>query len=447
MPEKQHILACNSIDELIRVARMPLSAYPTTQNAVWEIDFPLNKADYDALSGVEINLFGVDTDIQQTSTSKKISYSSNMTGPTFTVDNPFICVGICVMIQGESVSTQIEGNNYGPKSYLESLSNNPASPLNLRHQTVLLQALMGTEEDLPSDFTACPAVLDWGGSTWRFIWALLQAWRIVFDCPHSGFEKIIDERLSDVGSCCSHTAFQGFGDSDHPLMYITRRINHRLASITLPDDLNSADEYASFTESGYFYPLNSEQNSDGEISPYHYQKDRAAYGCPFQFSQYETWLRLPIPMPLDSNTKIKLKMERRSNADDSYWKRSLDEGTMRKCAGPVPNVASCNFPIAETDQTPDPDGGISCQTIIPGGQVRIGLGLAGFQVREGTCHLWRRVLDNKELLMQLLQGEYTPMAGTCGTPIEDNLMEMWSTDKELMRQVSVPSGNVGHPDS
>jgi hypothetical protein len=444
--EKAHILKCNSIDELIKVARMPLSAYPTTQFALWNIEFPLNQEDYSRLAGEEINLFGVNENLQQTPGSNVIAYSSNMTGPTFTVDNPFIVVGICVMLQGEPVSTQVEGNQYGPKDYMESLSENPASPLNLRNQVALLQALMGTDEDLPENFFACPAVVDWGGSTWRFVWAMLNAWRIVFECPHSGFENIIDERLADIGSCCAHTSFQGYGDSDHPLMYITRRVNARLSAITLPAQLMAtADGYAPVAESGYFYPLNSEQNSDGEITPYHYLKDRAAYGCPFQLSQYETWIRLPIPMPLNTNTKIKLTLNRRKG-DTTYWQRTLDEAIMRRCVGPVPGFDHCNFPINETDQTPDPNGGIACQTIIPAGQVRVGLGLAGFQVREGTCALWRRVLDDKDLLMQLLQGDYQVMAGTCGTPIQSELIKRYEEDDELMKKVAVPAGFVGSPD-
>jgi len=445
--EKQHILHCNSIDELVRVARMPLSAYPTSEFALWNIEFPLNNQDYQELAGNEINLFGADQNVQRLPGTNRIAYSSNMTGPTFTVDNPFIVTGVCVLIQGEPVSMQVEGNQFGPKSYIESLATNPASPLNLRNQVALLQALLGTADALPADFFACPSVLDWGGSTWRFIWAMMQAWRIVFECPNSGFENIIDERLADLGNCCSHMSFDGFGNSDMPLTYVVRRLNARLHDITLPTALAMpADGYAPLAESGYFFPLNAEQNSDGEISPYHYSKDRAAYGCPFQTSQYETWIRLPVPMPLDSNTKIKLTLNRREG-DETYWYRSLDEAILRRCAGPVPAIASCNFPIHETDQAADPDGGIACQTQIPAGQVRIGLGLKGFQVREGTCGLWRRVLQDKDLLMQLLQGEYVPMAGSCGAPIQADLINKYADDSKLMKMVGVPAGFVGQPDN
>ncbi len=439
------ILRCNNIDELVRVARMPLSAYPSHQLALWNLQFPLNNQDYGELASNEINLFGGNANAQNVGGSNRIAYSSNMSGPTITVDNPFIVTGICVIIQGEPVSMQIEGNNFGPKDYIEGLGN-PASPLNLRNQVAALQALLGTAEDLPADFFACPAVLDWGGPTWRFMWALMQAWRVVFECPNSGFENIIDERLADVGNCCSHTSFDGFSDSDQGLIYLTRRLNERLRTQQLPTAFtNPADGAPPVTESGYFFPLNSEQNADNEITPYHYLKDRTSYGAPYQNGQYENWIRLPVPMPLDTNTKIKLTLNRRKG-DEDYWYRSLDEGIMRQCLGPVPAIESCNFPINEEDQTPDPDGGIACQTLIPGGQVRVILGLKGFQVREGTCHLWRRVLQDKELLMQLLQGDYSPNAGMCGSPMHKEVIERYSSDKDLLEKVGVPAGFVGTPD-
>lgn len=447
--ENNKVLSCNTVDELVRVARMPLSAFPTNQLALWNINFPLNNQDYQDLSGNEINLFGANQNLTNTVNNNRIAYSSNMSGPTITVDNPFIATGLCVVVQGEPMSVQIEGNQFGPKSYVAGLGN-PASPLNLRNQTALLQALLGTAEDLPADFFACPSILDWGGPTWRFMWALMQAWRLVFQCPNSGFENIIDERLADIGNCCAHTSFQGFSNSDHPLMYLVRRINELLRTQTLPSSLTSpADAFQAFTESGYFFPLNAEQNSDGEISPYHYQKDSVSYGAPYMTTQCEKWIRLPIPMPLDSNTKIKLTMQRRKG-DEDYWYRSLDEAIMRRCAGPVPEIASCNFPIHETDQSADPDGGIACQTIIPAGQVRVILGLKGFQVREGTCHLWRRVLQDKELLMQLLQGEYTPNAGMCGSPggtVQGELIERYSNEPSLLKLVGVSAGMVGTPDN
>jgi len=443
--ENTHLLSCNSIDELIRVARMPLSAYPTHQFAIRNLPFPLDNLDYTELASNEINLFAAN---QGTAENNRTAYSSNMTGPTFTVDNPFIVTGICVLLQGEPVSTQVEGNQFGPQAAMEALPHNPASPLNYRNQALLQAALLGAE--VPDGFFGCPSVLDWGGSTWRFIWAMLQAWRVVFECPNSGFEKIIDERLADVGNCCPHTAFQGFGDSDHPLMYITRRINERLRTMTNPTALtNPADNYAPLAENGYFYPINSEQNEAGEITPYHYLKDSAAYGCPFQISQYESWIRLPVPMPLDSNTKIKLTLDRREG-DEPYWYRALDEAIMRRCVGPVPNVDDCNFPIDEAEAQADADGGVACHTIIPAGQVRLGLGLKGFQVREGTCHLWRRVLQDKEILMQLLQGEYQPPgvagAGMCGAPVEKELINRYRDEGALLKKIGVPAGFVGQPD-
>lgn len=447
MSDKMHLLSCNSVDELVRCAKMPLSAYPTTQAAMRNLEFPLDNIDYNELSANEINLFSA---TQPQATSQRVAYSSNMSGPTFTVDNPFICTGVCVILQGEPVSTQIEGNQMGPRAVLDALTTNPASPLNLRNVAALQAALFGNAAQLPDGFFGCPSVLDWGGSTWRFIWAVLQAWRLVFECPNSGFENIIDERLADIGNCCPHTNWQGFGDSDHPLMYLTRRMNARLNSMTQPTELASpADGYSPVAESGYFFPVNSEQNEAGEITPYHYLKEKAAYGCPFQTSQYEMWIRLPIPMPLDPNTKIKLTLNRRAG-DEDYWYRSLDEGILRRCVGPNPNSATvgCNFPINEAEQAAQDAGGIACQTIIPGGQVRFGLGLKGFQVREGTCHLWRRVLQDKEILMQLLHDNYMPMggAGSCGSPIQTELVNRYRDEGALMKKVGVPAGFVGQPD-
>lgn len=421
--ERTPYLFCNTVDELIECARLPLHAYPTVEFAVRNVELPLDSDDYDWITSNEINLFGVDS----FSTSKpRVARGKNTTGPTFTVDTPIVVTGLCVFAYGEPYSTVVEGNQFWPRSAMDGAATIPASPINLRASQWAKLCPGGVQGDFDG---VCPAQLDWGGPTWRFIWAFLNAFRLRFDCPNSAYDTIINERLVDIGNCCSLIDFSGLSDAKTPHNFITRRMNNRLGGVTLPPSVQTVDGASAVTEPGYFVPINSEQNADGEITPNRMTAMDAAYGRPAALPAVETWYRLPFPMPLDTNTKIKLIMDK-AEGDEDYEQRMLDEGLMRRCESPIPATTSGNFRIDETDHDAENAGGYAGFTQIPGGMMRLGLGLKGFQVREGVCHQWKRTLNNKALMSQLLQSQYSPAvadyagkyaeAGTCGSPSEED---------------------------
>ncbi len=442
--ERQPLLYCNTVDELIECARLPLHAYPTVEFAVRNVELPLDSDDYDWITSNEINLFGVDS-FSPRGMAGKISRGKNTIGPTFTVDTPVIVTGICVFAYGEPYSTVVEGNQFGPRVDIAGLDNTPASPINLRSNQL---ANLFEGGAAPSQNTwACPAQLDWGGPTWRFIWAFLNAFRLRFDCPNSAYDSIINERLVDIGNCCSLIDFSGLSDAKTPHTFITRRLNTRLAGITMPSTIQTYDNSPAVTEPGYFVPINSEQNADGEITPNRMTAMDAAYGRPAALPAVESWYRLPFPMPLDTNTKIKLIMDK-AEGDEDYEQRMLDEGLMRSCASPIPGVGP-NFRLDETEHDADDDGGYAGFTNIPGGMMRLGLGLKGFQVREGVCHQWKRTLADKSLMSQLLSSTgYAPAVanyagiGTCGAPEDhgDKIIDSYFGGGGIEE---VPAGYVG----
>lgn len=431
---------CNTVDELIQCARLPMHAYPTVEFALRNIELPLNRDDYEWLNSNEINMFGIDSFTNQ---RPSIARGRNTTGPTFTVDTPTIATGVCIFAYGEPYSTVVEGNQFGPTTALTEI---PASPINLRNQALALAALFNAGA-VPAGLTMhCPAQLDWGGPTWRLIWAFLNSFRLQFNCPNSGYDIIMDERLVDIGNCCSLIDFSGLSDAKTPATFITRRMNARLAGLVnnLPTALNVSDGYVPIQDPGYFIPINCEQNSDFEITPNRAVADFAAYGRPAALPAIENWYRLPFPMPLDANTKLKLLFER-SNGDEDYQVRLNDEGIIRNCVGPVPAIAGGLFPIHEDNKARDATGGDASFTQIPGGMLRLGVGIKGFQVREGVCHQWKRTLQDKSLLSQLMNQQYQVMAGTCGGPNADAASEI--IDQHFsggIEQVEVPAGPVGH---
>lgn len=446
---KNNFYYADTVDEILALAQLPLHAYPTVECAIRNIELPLNEADYNWVTSNEINLFGIDNFLGNLS-RQTMTYGRNMSQPTLQVANPVVITGVCVYAYGEPFSTVVEGNNFGPRSAVQGLDNLPASPINLRDSQK--DALIpGAEKTFDSESltTLCPSQLDWGGPTWRFIWAFLNAFRLRMECPHSSYENLINERLVDIGNCCSLVDFSGLSDARAPHNYITRRINARLAGIDLPTSMATFDGASAVTDPGYFVPINCEQNADGEISPNRMTAVEAAYGRPAAMPAVEAWYSLPFPMPLDPNTKIKMILEKASG-DEAYETRMLDEGLMRQCEGPIPALPSGRFPIDEDAHDADPDGGYAGYTTIPGGQMRLGLGLKGFEVREGACLQWRRAIANKALLNQLMSGQYdadAPLAGTglCGAPGVDNgekiIDEVLS--KGRIENVPVDGGSVG----
>ena len=406
---KKLISHCNTIDELLAMTRMPLSAYPTIASAMRNINLPLDQDDYDWISGNKVQVF------QLNDRPRAMSYA-NLTPPTFSPDDPIIVTGVCVMLYPEPTSLLIEGNTFGPHSLI---GQTPASPINLRQDAAFLQGLFNAPGDA-AGVTACAAQLEHGGPTWRFIWAMMQAFRLQFNCPNSSYETLMNERLIDIGNACARVEFNGLSDAKTGHIYLTRKYNTRVPSFVAPTSPNTSDGSGTVANPGYFVPINSEQSADGEIVPNRMTAVEVAYGQPNGLPAIETWYRLPFPMPMDQNTKISMYLEP-SAGDEDYTTRMIDEGVLRQCASPIPGVAG-TFPLREGQ---DVNTGSANFTHIPHGMIRVGLGFKGFQVREGVCHQWKRAINDKALIADLLANgteQYARMGGAnvgvCG-PSDD----------------------------
>jgi len=386
------MLPCRTLPDLESCLAAPLHAVPTVEYTVRNFELPLNNDDYNFLSQNEINFFATRAS-DRLGTQSQYSSSRNLTDMTLTFDTPFVLMGLCIYAYGEPYGTAVEGNTFGPQAGVTA-AGLPASPLTLRNQAALLAALFAGGV-APDNLVACPAVLDWGGPTWRAIWAFMHAFRLVMKCPSSNYELLLDESLVDIGNCCSQTDYNGFSISKAPHILLSRNINERIdvSTFTSPPNLIPGGAVAG-QDPGWFVPVNAEQHADGEIVPYRLSVDFQSMGRPMSEGAVEQWYRLPCPIPMTPSTKVKITLNK-AEGDEPYFDRLLQEMSMRRCEYPVNADLGCNFPIDEDGQDRDVDGGIGCYTNIPGGHMRIGVGLKGFQVRGGVCDQLMTMIEGK----------------------------------------------------
>lgn len=396
LPKPHGMIGC--VQDFYQLNALPLFYHPTVEAALRDCELPFSKSDYDFFNdNTSINLFALDENVN--GRSSKISRTPNLSAPTFTVDTPMAVTAICVYAYGESVGALVEGNQMGTQAAMQAANKSPASPINLRASAATAANLLAGGV-IPGALSLAPAHLEFGHPAWRFIWAWLQSFNLVLECPKSSYETIIRERLVDIGNCCSLIDFSGFGNSQISHLPMVRRINERLASIMTDSDEGGLPEVAAYntpagTDPGYFYPINCEQNADGEITPNRTTGVDASYGRPQAVVQQEMWLRLPYPIILDTSTKIKMSFERDDNAAAApYFERMLSEACMKNALNPAfTNAGGDHFPIHEPGQVADNSGGFAAFTQVPGGQLRVGIGLKGFQLRDTVCGALKSDID------------------------------------------------------
>jgi hypothetical protein len=237
-----------------------------------------------------------------------------------------------------------------------------------------------------------PAVIEWGGPVLKLLWAFMHSRRLVMRCPSSSYDILLDEALSDIGNCCSQTEWGGFGSSKADHMLYTRRINDRLNGLPLPTGV---------VDPGVFMPVNSDQSYDTvaqalRLEPNRLFPDFANYGRSLSMPTVEQWYRLPCPIPFPAIPQPKLKISLvKANGDDPYVTRTLEEGGLANIS-PALETDGKFFPLQETGIAPDL--GYPNEVRIPGGQMRIGIGLKGFEVRGAVC----------DQLMEMYEGRTFP---------------------------------------
>lgn len=377
------IAPCNTVEDLEACMALPQHCVPTVEFAVKNINLPLSADDYAYLNQEKINLFAANQPLTA-SQARSIARSSKMSDPTLTIDVPFILMGVCVYAYGEPNAMSIAGNCFA-RNKVDNHA--PASPLNLRNHQATLQAMTSAGNLTAADVN--PAVIEWGHAVRSLIWAFMHSRRLVMQCPTSSYETLVDESLADVGNSCSQTEWGGFGSSKADHMLYTRMVNDRLTESGFTPANNEADP-------GVFVPCNCDitGSSTNEllIEPVRLMPDFMNVGRSLATPSIESWFKLPFPIafPTVPQQKIKLTLDKSDSGDDPYLERALAEGCLRNL---LPEATlSQFFPLVE----PAPFAGslgYANEIHIPGGQLRIGIGLKGFEVRESVCNAWHESMD------------------------------------------------------
>lgn len=406
---KELIAPCRTMSDLVSCLSMPSHCVPTVEFAVRNISLPLSQEDYSWLNADQINIFAANQGTGQV--NRTYARSNNLTDMTLTFDVPFVLLGICVYAYGEPFGMSIPGNCFD-RAVVGASANSPASPLNLRNQAAALAA-MTTEGTLTAG-QVNPAVIEWGSAVWKLIWAFMHSRRLVMKCPSSSYDILLDESLADLGNCCSQTEWGGFGSSKADHMMYTRMVNDRLSgadSFTLPTGV---------TDPGVFFPCNCDITSDASshllVEPVRLMPDFANFGRSMTTPAVESWYRLPCPIPFPTvpAPKIKISLDK-SNGDDPFLERALAEGSIQDI---LPDAAAGShfFPLNEQPPFGAPNLGYANEIRLPGGQLRIGIGLKGFEVRQSVCDGLMEMYEGKsfpeisEYVAQ--QAALKPMSGT-----------------------------------
>jgi hypothetical protein len=418
------IQPCRTMNDLQGCLSADTHCVPTVEFTVENINVPLDETGYNFFNAPEINLFATGQQVRQSGVAPARASSRGLSEPTFTFDTPFVLLGICVYAYADPYSMVVQGNHFSPQADFATAGHLPASPMNLR------QALVGDLFGLGGgwDGQVSPAQLEHGGPLWRAIWAFMHAYRLEMRCPSSDYDLLMDEALSDIGNCCSQMSWDGFGNSGAGHIVPTRDLNDRLASVNLPPTGGFG------ADNGFLVPWNSEQFNDGQIVPEVYTSEPAAYGRPISYPAVEQWYRLPCPIPFPSIPQPKLKITlKKVDGDQDYSARLLQELQAFRDLNPVPGIGSSHFPLNDGPVVGDEEG-FGGMTRFPHGQLRIGLGLKGFEVRASVCDDLMAMLAGKtfgELQAmpelkgvclpagQLMQTPYSGPGMTCG-PVGTN---------------------------
>lgn len=370
---EKFIQPCRTMNDITSCLCADTHCVPTVEFTVENLNIPLDAAGYEFFNAPEINLFAAGRQTNQSGRPATRAMSKALSEPTISFDQPFVMLGLCVYAYAEPFALTIGGNQFNPQSAFAAAGHLPASPMNLRN--ALVPGLFGAGGFAG---TVSPAQIQHGSPLWNAIWAFMHAYRLEMFCPTSGYELLMDESLADIGNCCSQMAYDGFGTSHGSHIKIARDLNDRLAGIDMPSQSGFG------ADPGYFVPWNCEQFNDGQIAPEVYVADPVAYGRPISMPAVEQWYKLacPIPFPSVPQPKLQIKL-RKVDGDQDYSARLIQELMAYSNMSPV-NGINPRFPLNDGAIVGDEEG-YGGMTIFPHGQLRIGLGIKGFEVRESVC--------------------------------------------------------------
>lgn len=376
------------LDTMLRAAKGNPGCVPMILESARNLVAPISRDDKDWLSQSVINLF------QRTPVSQDETYSqsSSLIDEGITFGNPFVALGCCIIAFTEPAHLTIKGNQFGSIEHMEALNLLPASPIVLRNNATYINALFTGAAHGDVDFW-CPSDLDVGGSVLEGIWAFMQAFSLVVECPGSTYKILMDEKLHTIGNCMAQMDYEGFGSSELPHIAYARMANNRLKELSTLDhpglctvDMENGDIVnANGDDPGYFVPINSDQNADAEIVPYRYTPEDAAFGRVAASPSVLRWRKFPVPIPyVPEWNKIKITLQQRQTGDRPYLRRALQQLSMKRCMGPVAALPGV-FRIDEEDHAADTTGGMAGFTHIPFGRLRLAVAILGFECGREVC--------------------------------------------------------------
>ena len=386
---------CSSVDQLESCLKRDPHMIPTIQSAIKTFELPLDQDDIDWL-GDQVDPFETDGNLAIQSKRQNLSVSSGlqMNGVQFTTD--FLLMGVCLYMYVEQFQFGLDGNLFGPQQLVLDADGCLVSPDEARFSR--------QPAEVETASLLCPAQFDWGGPTLRGGLALMQAYRMVLECPSSpNVHELVNQRLTDMGNCCLHTDVSGFGTSLASEIYYIRRVNARLQQIQLNNKIPAPIDDKTFapghspmyhqliSDLGFFLPINAEVDASGsEVSPLRMRETISSYGALKPSSSMHKWYKMPVPrvIPAHNNIKISLK---RDYGGEAYYNRMLAEMMYMPCLNPVPGVSCDKFEISEDSYS---GYGSCCVAKIPGGQLRLGIGLKGYQLTPNLCSTITNLFDN-----------------------------------------------------
>lgn len=371
---------CRHMSDLASCMQAPSHAVPTVEFTVRNFNLPFTADDVSWLRSAEINPFAADQ--RPTTGRSAVSSSRSLSPSTLSFDQPFVLMGLCVYAYADPMSFTLPLNAFGPRAAMAPLA--PASPDQLYYSANFLKTIFGGA--IPAGVgidTIHQAALEWGGPAWRAIWAFLHAFRLEMRAPNNNFEILMDEALADIGNCCAQTEWNGLGNADvDPAMYV-RKMNDSLAADARPFDPGVLVPFNSaVTENADAYTLTAQRQLPVPV----------AYGRPMAMPTVEQWYRLPCPIPFPAVPQPKIKITLKpGKGDEDYLDRLIEEGSIQNVSPYGAVDSHFNLDVGGADPH-----GYSTSVKVPGGQLRIGIGLKGFEVRESVCERLFEIYENAD---------------------------------------------------
>ena len=235
-----------------------------------------------------------------------------------------------------------------------------------------------------------------GYPTWEFAEWFLKTYRLSVNCQISNLTKeIMNERLIDMGNCCSDVSKEGFGTSNVSALSMARALNDRLNAMTAPFPDYADANLPAIGDPGQFSLLNYDDwfdHADGDFhaDPLNYEWERAgvqAFGGP-QATGTHKWWKFDVPRLIRAHRNIKITLQRSpSGQDEANWQRMIRAGAIHGCMTPMhcldDSIATGTMYVGSGSTTTIVH---ALQAYLPHGRVQIGIGLKGLILENNMCN-------------------------------------------------------------